>query len=159
VNLHVEPVAGSSRLRKAAAVEIGEVIRKGNECSVTVGVTNSSAGHKIPTGSPSRSLILRVNINGSDGSTKYSREEIFRKTILDREGNILTDDSDVFVKAHSIQNDNRISPGETRLVTLDFVADEDETITIDARLYYHYRARVPDYQEMLIEMAGSERTE
>lgn len=159
VNLHVVPMSNSSRLRKAATIEIGEVVRKGNSRSVTVGVTNVNAGHKIPTGSPSRSLILRVNIIGSNGYVKYSREEIFRKTLLDEDGHILSEDSDIFLKAHSVQSDNRISPGETRFVTFEFLADDDETVTIDARLYYRSRVQISDHQEMLIEMASSQLTD
>jgi hypothetical protein len=154
INLHDVSGRHQNQLKKAARVEIGEIEKLGDKSSVMIGITNSGSGHKIPTGTPSRVLILKVKILDLNGQVLYTREEMFKKTLLDSAGNILTDDADIILKAESVYQDNRISPGETRYITVSFEADKERQVTIDARLFYKYRVKVEDYQDILVEMAS-----
>ncbi|NIM96640.1 MAG: hypothetical protein GTO24_00735, partial [candidate division Zixibacteria bacterium] len=59
VNLH--NLAGGhsiDQIRSAMKVEIKRVVQEDDSLFVTVHVTNVNSGHKIPTGTPSRQLIL-----------------------------------------------------------------------------------------------------
>ncbi|MFQ6103727.1 MAG: multiheme c-type cytochrome [Candidatus Glassbacteria bacterium] len=158
INLHDVSGRHHSQLEKAARIEIDEIKKFGDKRTVLIGVTNSGSGHKIPTGTPSRVLILKVRVLDQNGQVIYTREEVFKKTLIDSEGNILVDDTDLLLKADKVYQDNRILPGETRYITVSFEADKNKQVVIDARLLYKYRVKIEDYEEILVEMASDVRT-
>lgn len=53
-------------LNETAQIEV-ETSREGDQLQVTVGVTNSRAGHHIPTDSPLRNIILLVEVQNASG--------------------------------------------------------------------------------------------
>ncbi len=66
---HLMPGAMDSELlENTAAVEL-DTNREGNTLRVTVRVTNTGAGHHIPTDNPLRNMILLVGATDADGET------------------------------------------------------------------------------------------
>ncbi|MFQ6038993.1 MAG: multiheme c-type cytochrome, partial [Candidatus Aminicenantales bacterium] len=63
INLHAISASHSTeQLQKAVAVRIQNVHREEGVIQVTVEVSNTGSGHKVPTGIPSRKLVLLVEL-------------------------------------------------------------------------------------------------
>jgi hypothetical protein len=110
-----------------------------------VGVTNSGAGHSIPTGvGDLRQVWLEISIKDADQTV------VFQSGFLDKK-NELSEDTIIFrtvfgdgkgnpvvnlAKAKQIFSDNRIPAGQTvtQTIALDFVPGKNFVIT--ARLLY-----------------------
>jgi hypothetical protein len=152
IALHDVKGRSPSHLKDAAKVEIGDIIKTDSLWTVTVGVTNSSAGHKIPTGVPTRALLLRINVMDAKHEVVFNTEKVFAKILHDKQGNRLWEASDIFLNAYSIYEDTRIPPMQTRFSTISFQADKDGEITIEAKLYYRLLEEIGGYEEMLIEI-------
>ncbi|ABE53228.1 multiheme c-type cytochrome [Methanococcoides burtonii] len=140
--------AAVERLQKAATLEVDapEDAISGDDVSIKVSVTNSGAGHKLPTGiSEIRQMWVSVSVTDADGVLLYS------SGTLDGEGNVeegiiyhtvLSDaDGDVTTKlwqAEAIVSDNRILPGDTAVESHSFVMPEGaaDPILVEAKLLY-----------------------
>ena len=131
------------RLENAAEIFL-DTTRLANK-QLDVIVTNSGAGHSIPTGvGDLRQVWLEVIINDADshpvfqsgildGKKELPREAIIFRTILgDGQGNPVVN----LAKAKQVLSDNRIPAKQsvTQTIALDFVSGKDFTIT--ARLLY-----------------------
>lgn len=114
INLH-RLVGGSSlgQLRRALTATIKRTKREGGAIKLDVEVKNDAAGHRAPTGLPTRSIVLRVT-GTRDGKTFCNEERVYRRTILDASGKRITRDADAFLSAAKVGSDTRIAPGETR---------------------------------------------
>lgn len=124
---------------RALGVSIKDVHRFKQKVTVKVEVTNLGAGHKIPTGLPTKKLILRLSLQTGDEESKQEKERIYQKVLVDKDGNILTNDSDIMMgKGTAILSDNRIAPLETRGEEFVFFAPENQPLNIYASVYYSY---------------------
>lgn len=154
VNLHDMTGAHSVvRLKTVAEIKISEVQRTKERIAVEVFVTNSGSGHRIPTGTPSRELVLTLEIKNRQNVVLCKEERVFRKTIVDANGKELTSDSDLFLYSHAISQDNRIRPNETREVNFSMDCSVQEEALVTASLSYRYRPKVMKTEEMQINMA------
>ena len=137
------------RLQSAATlvVDAPGSAEAGEAVTVDVSITNSGAGHMLPTGlTEMRQMWLDVTATDADGN------QLYRSGALDEDGNIDTDavvyhtvlgDADgnptakVWV-AESILSDNRILPTETAIEQHTFTIPQDakNPITISAKLQY-----------------------
>ncbi len=137
------------RLQSAATlvVDAPGSAEAGETVTVDVSITNSGAGHMLPTGlTEMRQMWLDVTATDADGN------QLYRSGALDEDGNIDTDavvyhtvlgDADgnptakVWV-AESILSDNRILPTETAIEQHTFTIPQDakNPITISAKLQY-----------------------
>lgn len=120
VNLH-RLVGGSSlgQLRRALTATIRETKREGGSIKAIVEVTNDAAGHRAPTGLPSRSIVLQLEAS-SRGARFHSDERVYRRDLLDDAGKMILSDSDAFLRSARTGNDTRIAPGEKRIETFTF---------------------------------------
>ncbi|MFQ6079772.1 MAG: hypothetical protein ACE5NJ_11665, partial [Thermodesulfobacteriota bacterium] len=128
---------------------------------VGVEVTKIGSGHKIPTGTPSRKLVLKVVVRDRSGRLYLEDEKTFEKVLTDENKEILKEDHDIILKAARIFYDNRISPKEVREVWYSFdipykdlLRDYQEKLFIEARALYHYLPRVLAPRRMEIEVAS-----
>lgn len=72
--------------RETTVVEVGPAKRRGKILTVTVSVENG-AGHKLPTGHPSRRAWLRVTVHDAEGERVFSSGEFDeRGRLVDAEG-------------------------------------------------------------------------
>ncbi|MDK2832228.1 MAG: hypothetical protein PWQ75_1980 [Methanolobus sp.] len=152
------------RLEKATTIELTtpEIASAGDEVTIDVAITNSGAGHKIPTGvSEIREIWLEVTATDADG------ESIYDAGSLDADGNIIDakmlynnvlgdtngEETKSFWLAESILEDNRIAPKETVTEHHSFVLPENAVYPITVESTLKYRSAP---QDMIDHLLGEE---
>ena len=115
VNLH-QVVGGSARsqLDRGLDLKIESVERKGAMADVRVVVSNVAAGHMVPGGLATKSLVLAVGAEMDDGEIRYRQERIYRRELKDAQGRVLHSVADMFLRAASVGQDTRLKPRERR---------------------------------------------
>ena len=112
INLHdLQGGHSVSQLAKAMKVEILDVISAPQGVNIKVGITNAGSGHFVPTGHPSRQLVLKLLVRDQKGQIVHQDEKIFKKTLVDKNGKELKYKHE-FLKAQKVLTDNRIPPGK-----------------------------------------------
>ena len=115
------------------------VQRTGNRFKVVLNITNNNVGHMIPSGLPSRKIVLDFNASNEKGQVIFSGQKIYSKTLIDQYGNEVSD----FWKAVSIAKDNRFKPRENRIETFEFdVPDGTGIINTQAILTYQLETEI-----------------
>lgn len=155
VRMNLHDVSGGHSVKllsNVAKVEIIELKREGETISARVKVTNVKSGHKIPTGTPARELILKVTVNNSNGNTVCQDSIIIKKVLVDEQNKELLTDSDIILNANSILSDNRIPPGGSRDFQFSFNCNLKGEFFVDASLVYMYRPQITNYGEMAVDM-------
>jgi hypothetical protein len=122
-----------------------------------VEVSNVGSGHMIPTGIPSRELVLQVQLVDQRGIVLETREHIFKRVITDDEHNELMTDADIILNGASVSKDNRIPPGGSVQVPFSLAAAHGRKYTVRAALRYRYRPLVIKEEEISIEMGSESR--
>ncbi|MEZ5334584.1 MAG: hypothetical protein R2741_04775 [Methanolobus sp.] len=137
------------RLQRAATVEVSapEIAAAGEEIDLEVSITNSGAGHYIPTGvSEIRQMWVEVNVTDADGNLIYSAGNlddqgniedaklIYNNVLADSEGN----PTESFWLAESVLEDNRIAPQETVTEEHSFTVPDSVAypLTVETKLNY-----------------------
>jgi hypothetical protein len=152
INLHAISASRSTeQLRKALKVEIKNINKEKDIIEVVVGVTNVGSGHLVPTGIPSRKLILVVELRTPN--EYFVQQKIYQKIILDESAKEIKKDSEFFLKAARVSFDNRLRPRETRTERFAFVRPKNRKITISARIEYLYKTKVLSPTEIRVKMA------
>ncbi len=138
VNLHYMP-GGHSRdqLNRSLRLQIMEASKTAQGLKVKVRVSNVGAGHMVPTGSPTRKVILNLDVT-TDQGRQFHDERIYQRTILDEQSQVIRRDSRIFFEAHSIESDTRLAPGEQRTEEFLLPVSENENVTVTATLTYFY---------------------
>ncbi|MDW7733025.1 MAG: multiheme c-type cytochrome [Methanolobus sp.] len=137
------------RLEKAATLDMTspETANHGENVTVDISITNSGAGHNIPTGvSEIRQIWLEVKATDAEGREIYSAgttdatgnivsaKTIYNNVLGDSQGNSTLS----FWLADQVLSDNRIGPKETVTEEHTFPIPEDVVypVTVDATLKY-----------------------
>jgi len=155
INLHdISGWHSVEQVKKAAKVRILQVERKAGEAvEIQVEVANIGSGHSIPTGTPTRRLVLEVVLFvGGREVTRFTRE--YQKKLLDKEGRLIFEDYRAMLDARTVMQDNRLRPGEKRVERFEAVVLPKGPLRAEAALYYRYDPKVLMPQEMVIEMAS-----
>ncbi len=162
VNLH--NLAGGhsiEQVKTALKVTIKEVAREGNILRVGVKLANVGSGHKTPTGTPSRKLILKVIVRDKSGKLYLEDEKAFEKVLMDENKEILKEDHEIFLRGARIYFDNRISPKEVREVWYSFtipygdlLENYQEELFVEAKAMYYYLPKILAPHRMEIEVAS-----
>jgi len=162
VNLH-DLAGGHSieQVKTALKVKVKEVKREGSILRVGVEVANVGSGHKVPTGTPSRRLLLKVVVRDKSGRLYLEDEKVFEKVLMDENKEILKEDHDLFLRAARIYYDNRLSPKEVREVWYSFtipykdlLQNYEQKLFIEAKAMYQYLPRVLAPRRMEMEVAS-----
>lgn len=152
INLHAISASHSTeQLRKALKVEIKNINKEKDILEVVVGVTNAGSGHLVPTGIPSRKLILLVELRTPN--EYFVQQRIYQKIVVDESGKEIKKEYNFFLKAARVSFDNRLRPRETRAERFAFAMPKNKKITISARIEYLYKAKVLSPIEMRVKMA------
>jgi nitrate/TMAO reductase-like tetraheme cytochrome c subunit len=116
VNLH-RLVGGSaaSQLARGLELSIDSVSGRSGSSAVAVSVTNVAAGHSIPGGLSTKTLVLAVAAESAQGKLESRQERTYRRELKDERGMVLQQVSDMFLRAASIGADTRLRPGEKRV--------------------------------------------
>ena len=153
-NLH-RLIRDTDQLRSALAIEITQVTRSADVVDVEVALENVGSGHMVPTGMPTREVVLTLSAESSRRSQTAERR--YRKIIADSDGAVLETDVDVLLRGARILNDTRIAPGERRMERFRFRAFRDGPVTVRAVVSYKYAPAILDIRRMNIRLAGAER--
>jgi len=124
------------RLKGAATLDIAtknDIVPKGSEITATITVTNSGAGHYLPTGlTDIRRMWLIITATTVDGSVK----ELLRRDFV----TVLADDNGGFPvevwAATKIKSDDRIAPKESITEKVAFLQEDAQATTLQAALFY-----------------------
>lgn len=159
INLHnISGGHSTDQVRKAASVRILNVRRQGNEAVVEVEVANIGSGHSIPTGMPTRKLVLEVALySGSNLVTRMERR--YAKTILDGDGRLVNSDHRAVLEGARVVKDDRLRAGEHRVEVLRTYVLPKEPLRAEATLRYLYEPEILMPQRMSIDMASDEAEE
>ncbi len=122
------------------AILIGSSVeQKGNRAKVTLNITNSRVGHKVPSGFPSRKVVLNFKASDGNGNVIFSGQRVYTKTLVDQYGNEVDD----FWKAASVANDTRLGPGESRIEVFEFEVPEGVSeLNTEASITYQLEASI-----------------
>jgi hypothetical protein len=133
------------------SIENVRIVRQ--KISITVLLTNQGAGHKIPTGLPSKKLILQVSVKSKNGDWVETQQRTYQKVIVDPQGNRLNDDADIMMgKGARIVTDNRIAPREKRQEKFVFFVPEGEGDLVSATTWYSHDPEVIQASPIRIKM-------
>lgn len=123
------------RLKAAATleVEVPEIVESGSSADVKVTITNSGAGHYLPTGlTEVRQMWLEVVAVSGDGAEEQIGKHEFGSILKDAEGNSPVE----LWEAVAFESDDRIPPKESVTDTFAFTMPESGEAQIKATLYY-----------------------
>jgi hypothetical protein len=140
------------QVSSAASIRIASISRVTGGVEAVVEISNTSSGHMIPTGIPSRRLILEVQLMDSKGTIIETEKRIFGKTVVDKNHSPLTNDADIILNGATISKDNRIPPGETVTIPFNFAASPQKKYLVKAILRYSFSPLVLKEEEINIEM-------
>lgn len=147
-----------TQLKKALALKITRVERKDDRMTVHVDLTNSGSGHRVPTGIPTRKLILYCEARVPGGKV-YKEKIVYEKVIFDKNQQELRADADIMLGlGAAIASDNRIFPKETRQERFTFYIPKGKDARVAVWVDYLYEPLIVQAAEMRIEMNRDEIT-
>ncbi len=156
INQHrITGASSLEQLRRAIEVEVKSPVREGEELRVEVLLRNAGAGHMVPTGLPTKKLILDVTALTTAGRTLTQRM-VYQRQLADSEGEPITIDSDLFLDAAQVMRDNRLAPMEMRRETFTFKLKPGEGAIVRTELYYHYSPLLVERTEQRVRIGGRE---
>ncbi len=162
INFHnLQGGHSADMVKTAATVKIADILKFPRSVRITVDVTNTGSGHRIPTGTPSRELLLEAGVYSVPHDRLIEKKTVtFKKTLLGPQGQVLDRDAEIMVNAVKILSDNRIFPRETRSANFTFVGIPTGSYLVRTKLLYNYLAETSpgDMHQMLIEMADDEKS-
>lgn len=113
----------------------------GGRYMVEVAMTNTKAGHNIPTGAPARRLHVEVTLRG-EGTGEVTQLQTFGKRILDENGQWLQTDVEAFLHGVKMEENTALKPKETRVIRFMFGAPPAGDVKVSARAFLVYRSVV-----------------
>ncbi len=137
VNVHEVPGGHSiTQLNKALTANM-KPIRTDAELLLDVQLKNAGAGHSVPTGMPSRRVILEIKIRTNDGKT-FEERRSYGQTFADASGAPIKRDSGFFTRGVKLSSDNRFASNEQRVETFRFPIPRQVTAFVNLRLHYEH---------------------
>jgi hypothetical protein len=134
VNLHIMP-GGHSLDQLLTAARVGvEASRAGDSLRVQVRIANAGAGHALPTGFPSRRIVLEVEVGLGNARLRDTRT--YARTLLDKAGREIVRDDEVMIRPAAQVTDTRLKPGEERLEQFSFPVPAAVDASMAVRLHY-----------------------
>ncbi|MHA2641788.1 MAG: multiheme c-type cytochrome [bacterium JZ-2024 1] len=149
-----------TRLQNAASLSMVPVWKR-DGIEVSVFVTNKESGHRLPTGLPSRRVVLKVSLHDRNGSVLASLSRVYQRTLKDAQGVRIPDRevNRLFLESAGVFRDNRIAPGETRRENFTFPAPSarrESAYSVEATLTYFLPLPFGDPPEIQVTMARAE---
>ncbi|HSR51357.1 MAG TPA: multiheme c-type cytochrome [Acidobacteriota bacterium] len=154
IHLH-SLIHDSTQLRGALEVRIVGAERKEEWLEVQVEVNNVGSGHMVPTGMPSREVVLEVEAE-SAGLSRIQRRS-YRKVVADESNRPLKDDYEIILRGRKILSDNRLAPRQPRLERFRFPVWNSKPVELTATLSYHYSPMLVKKEVMNVELGRARR--
>ncbi|RPI24045.1 MAG: hypothetical protein EHM61_18205 [Acidobacteria bacterium] len=137
VNLHEMPGGHSlHQLNKSLRMRIMGLDRTQKGLRIKVKVSNVGAGHSVPTGIPTRKVILTVEVR--IGNQKFEDKRVYERVVLGKDGKELRRDSEVFLAGQTATTDTRLKPFEERVEEFLLPVPSDGNAQVQATLTYLY---------------------
>ncbi len=132
-----------TKRRQALEIKITTIETHRNRIRVQVDLTNTGAGHKMPTGLPVKKIILEVKVEDANGGHRQMQQRVYQKIVADKQGQVVTRVVDLMLgKAVTVVSDNRIAPLETRRESFTFFVRKPKDQTVSAAAYYSYTPEI-----------------
>jgi hypothetical protein len=145
------------QIRDAVKLDVPQVVQEGGRAVVTVAIRNTGSGHAVPTGHPSRRLVLKVQVrSATSGSLLGETTRTYQKQLLDGNGTLLVRDADL-LRARAV-SDSRIAAHEVRTETFSFPLSPGEPVRVQAEIEYVYRSHILAGNEWRVQVARQETT-
>ena len=155
-SFHVHDLIHDTRqLRSALEIRIIRAVRNGSSLIVDVEVENVGSGHMIPTGVPSREVV--VSLEAQVNRRSFRQERRYRKVVADANYHVLGRDYEMLLRGARVLNDNRIAPRETRSERFTFSVPATGRVELRAAATYVYRPMILKREMLKIELGNSER--
>ncbi len=115
-------------------------------------VTNKEAGHAFPTGLPTRRGVVRFLLLDREGQVLFEDSTLFVRVIADAEGRVLSDFLSIFARGARVISDTRLGPRETRTLTFEVPRDVARRARFaEFRIYYDFgNLPLPEGMEQLV---------
>lgn len=147
-----------AQLRKAVTVNISNMAAQSDRVTVEIEVENHGSGHYVPTGIPTRKLVLYCSIRTSDGKSQ-KKSVVYEKILFDKAGRELTKDSEIMLGLGAqVVKDNRLAPGERRKESIVFYTPSAGEVAVSAWVDYLYQPLLMQPAEMRMEMTRTDKT-
>ncbi len=155
INLHnISGGHSPEQIRKAATATLLRVERQQPTSAVIeIEVANVGSGHSIPTGLPTRKLVLEVTVYVGGREVRHF-ERVYQRALLDANRKLITEDHRVILDARSVLEDNRIKPGERRLERFVTSVPSRGTLRAEMKLRYLYEPQLLSREKMSIEITS-----
>ena len=132
-----------TKRRQALEIKIAAIETYKNRITVTVDLTNTGAGHQMPTGLPVKKIILEVKVQSETGKDRQIQQKVYQKVVADSKGKVVTKLVDLMLgKGATVVSDNRIAPLETRRESFTFFISKPDGQTVSATAYYSYTPEI-----------------
>jgi hypothetical protein len=146
-----------TQVKKAVKIDILGIKKQRDRVVVDLQVVNVGSGHSLPTGIPTRKLILTCEVTTGEKVTS-KKKIVYEKVIFDAKGRELKVDSEIMQGLGvQIVKDNRIAPGEARKERLVFYIEPKGEIFVSVKVEYTYHPKVLQEVDMKIEMNKVEK--
>ena len=123
-----------NQLRRAVELEIVDVTSGPNTVAVQVAMQNLAAGHYLPTGMPSRRMILEVSTEWED--QRHARSFVFGRRVLDADGMLIRSLPSMILDGVQVVGDTRLRPRQQRTFDFSLPSPSDQAVTLVVRLSY-----------------------
>jgi hypothetical protein len=146
VNLHEMPGGHSiTELNRALQAVISSA-RRGNTVDVTVQISNRGAGHRLPTGSPLRTIVMVVQVDSGTGKAQTATRT-YGRAVVDENNQPATDEATVWLRGARVVRDDRLAPNERRIEKFSFPMPANTPVRSVAKFYYRYSQEAPSRAE------------
>jgi len=137
INLHNMP--GSNSLQQLSGAIRAQLTTSRREDTLLVHITvsNESAGHHLPTGSPMRRIELELRADSYKGH-RFQAQKVYQRRVADQAGRPLVREHFAFMKGASVISDTRLAPGEQRQETFSFDIPPGVPTKVEATFRYYY---------------------
>jgi hypothetical protein len=158
INLHnLSGGHSSEQVRKAVSLRILNLRRtEPTVARLEVEVGNVGSGHYVPTGMPTRKVVLDVDLYVA-GKRVVSDQRVYQRVLLDAEGRRIDEDYRVMLDAKKLLSDNRLHPGEIRIERfIMYHVPQEGKLSAKVRLKYSYEPILYSTQQMSIDLHSEE---
>ena len=122
------------QLGRAVSVELVSVERASGSAQVEVVIQNQAAGHWLPTGMPSRRMVLEVSTRWAD--EVHSERTVFGREVVDADGRTLTSVAAMMLRGARIVRNTRLRPRQSRQLSFTLPVPHDQATQLVVRLSY-----------------------
>lgn len=124
-----------SQVKQAITVKVESLTRDGDRVHAVVALKNSGAGHYVPTGIPSRKLVLTVTALQKK-RVIFERDLVYQRVMQGDDDRTLTEDWEIKLLSRRVLRDNRLAPLEIRRENFVFNASPDDDVDLAVRVNY-----------------------